>query len=463
VKRILSTVLLIGVVAFAWSSAARAQSFNVPWSQFKLDNGLRVVLSVDHSAPVVAVAVYYDVGSRNEVKGRTGFAHLFEHMMFQGSENVRKAEHFKYIESNGGVMNAATHADFTNYYELLPSNQLALALWLESDRMRTLKVTARNLTNQKEAVKEEKRLSYDNQAYWPALLKMDEMVFRNWANAHSTIGSMQDLDAATVRDVGKFFSTYYAPNNAVLTIAGDIDVREAEALVRKYFSSIPRQTPPPAVDVSEPFEVAERKAVIDDVHAQMPALSIAWKIPARRSLDFYAIALLKSILCDGESARLYQKLVKERAMSLEVQGTLEARRGPGQVALLTIRKPEAKAEEVQRIIEAEVERIKTEGVDADELLKVKNQYRLDRFVSGSEGEYTSLQTPLGRALALAEFTMFDGDPSLINTELERYLSVTAEQIRDVARRYFVPANTAVLDIRAAGGKVRQDPGQAKKQ
>ncbi len=439
------------IITVALPSAIGGQSFKVPFSRFSLENGLRVVLSEDHSAPVVAVSVYYDVGSRNEVKGRTGFAHLFEHMMFQGSENVRKAGHFKYIESNGGVLNAGTHSDFTNYYQFLPSNQLALALWLESDRMRSLKITVANLKNQKDAVKEEKRLSYDNQAYWPALLKMDEMVFGNWANAHSTIGSMRDLGAATVADVRRFFATYYAPNNAVLVIAGDIDSREAESLVRKYFGSIRRHKPPPRVDVSERFEVASLRASMDDAHAQMPALSLAWKIPARRSPDFYPIALLKSILCDGQSGRLYQKLVKERAVCLEVQGSLEARRGPGQVAVFTIHKPDVNSEDVRAIVEAEIEQIKAEGVTNDELIKVKNQYRLDRFQSGSEGEYTSLQTALGRALALAEFTMFDGDPSLLNAEIGRYLAVTAEQVRDVARKYLVPANNAALNIRAVSG------------
>ena len=456
-KRLLSTVSLIAVIVAAVPPATRAQTFKVPFSQFSLENGLRVVLSEDHSAPVVAVAVYYDVGSRNEVKGRTGFAHLFEHMMFQGSENVPKAAHFKYIESNGGVLNAATHPDFTNFYEFLPSNQLALALWLESDRMRSLKITQANLKNQKDAVKEEKRLSYDNQAYWPALLKMDEMVFSNWANAHSTIGSMRDLDAATVTDVSSFFATYYAPNNAVLVIAGDINTGEAEALVRKYFDSIPRHKPPPPIDVSEPFEVAARTAAIDDTHAQMPAVSLAWKVPARRSPDFYALAMLKSILCDGQSARLYQKLVKEQAVSLEVQGTLEVRRGPGQVAVFTIHKPDIRSEDVRAIVEAEIERIKAEGVTVDELIKVKNQYSLDRFLGGSEGEHSSLQTALGRALALAEFTMFDGDPSLINAEIDRFLAVTAEQVRDAARRYLVPANNAVLTIRAVSGQTSGAP------
>jgi len=193
----------------------------------------------------------------------------------------------------------------------------------------------------------------------------------------------------------------------------------------------------------------------------MPAVAVAWKAPPRHSQDFYAIALLKSILFDGESARLYQKLVKERAVCLEVQGTLEARRGPGQVSVLAIHKPDVKPAELEAIIQGEIERIRNEGVSSDELAKVKNQYRLDRFVSGSEGDYSSLQTAIGRAFALAEFTMFDGDPSLINTELDRYLAVTGEQVREAARKYFVPANSAVIEIRAAGEQAEQ-PAEQKK-
>lgn len=431
----------------------QAQTFNIPIKQFQLDNGLRVVLSEDHSAPVVAVAVYYDVGSRNEVKGRSGFAHLFEHMMFQGSENIGKAEHFQYIEHNGGTMNGSTHADFTNYYEFLPSNQLELALWLESDRMRSLKITPVNLKNQKEAVKEEKRLSIDNQAYWPALTKMDEAIFKNWANAHSSIGSMKDLDAATIKDVKEFFDTYYAPNNAVLAIAGDIDVAQAESLVRKYFATIPRQKTPPAVDVSEPFEVAKANEVVEDAQANTPALAIAWKLPARRSADWYAIAILKAILFDGASARLYQKLIKEEAVTLELQGLIDERRGPSSLTIFSINKQDAKPETVQAIIDAEFERVKTEGVSTDELNKVKNQYRLAQFAGDSEdGEYASLQTALGRAMALAEFTLFDGDPTLINSELNRYLAVTPEQVKEAARKYFGTVNRTVVYIKPAAKK-----------
>jgi zinc protease len=449
-KKSLTCIVLLSLCICAILPAVQAQSFNIPIKQFQLDNGLRVVLSEDHSAPVVAVAVYYDVGSRNEMKGRTGFAHLFEHMMFQGSENIGKTEHFQYIEHNGGTMNGSTHSDFTNYYEFLPSNQLELALWLESDRMRSLKITPVNLKNQKEAVKEEKRLSIDNQAYWPALTKMDEAIFKNWANAHSSIGSMQDLDAATIKDVKEFFDTYYAPNNAVLAIAGDIKVGQAEALVRKYFATIPRQKTPPAIDVSEPFEVAKQKEIVEDAQANTPAIAMAWKLPARRSNDWYAIAILKAVLFDGASARLYQKLIKEKAVTLELQGLIDERRGPSSLTVFSINKQDARPEDVQAIIEAEFERVKTEGVSIDELRKVKNQYRLAQFSGDSDdGEYASLQTALGRATALAEFTMFDGDPSLINTELDRYLAVTPEQVKEVARKYFGATNRTVVYIKPA--------------
>jgi zinc protease len=441
--------LWIALALCANLPTARAQSFRVLFTQFQLDNGLRVVMSVDTAAPVVAVAVYYDVGSRNEAKGRTGFAHLFEHMMFQGSENVGKGAHFKFVESNGGYLNGSTHTDFTNYFEFLPSNQLELALWLESDRMRSLKITPANLQNQKEAVKEEKRLNYDNQAYWPQLEKMDEMVFHNWANWHSTIGSMADLDAAGVADVQQFFDTYYVPNNAVLTIAGDIDPLQTEALVRKYFGTIPRRPAPPAVDVSEPAGVVSHKNVADDPHADTPAVAMAWKTADRRAPDFYAIALLKAILFDGDSSRLYQSLVKKEAAALEVRGTLEERRGPGQLAVFVIHKADVKGEEVQAIIDAEIERVKRDGITAGELAKVKNQYRLSRFTCESTLECTGLQTALGRALELAEFSLFDGDPSLINSELDRYLAVNPEQVRDAARRLFIESNKAVLFIRPA--------------
>lgn len=451
-KIVFIACLLVMLIMATGIPPVQAQSFRVPFTQFQLDNGLRVVMSVNTAAPVVAVAVYYDVGSRNEVKGRTGFAHLFEHMMFQGSANVGKGEHFKYVENNGGYLNGSTHVDFTNYFEFLPSNRLELALWLESDRMRSLKITPTNLQNQKEAVKEEKRLSYDNQAYWAELEKMDEMVFNNWANAHSTIGSMSDLDAATVTDVQQFFDTYYVPNNAVLAIAGDIDPAQTEAMVHKYFGTIPRRPTPPPVDVSETAGVAGRTATVDDPHAETPAIAMAWKTPDRRAADFYAAVILKAILFDGDSSRLYQSLVKKEAAALAINGILEERRGPGQLAVFVIHKPELKGETVQAIIEAEIDRVKRDGITAAELAKAKNQLRLGRFVNSAEGEQMTLQTALGRAQALAEFALFDGDPALVNSELDHYFAITTDQVREAARRLFVDSNQAVLYIRPAKQK-----------
>jgi zinc protease len=456
----LASMLLLCAGAATQTSDGK---FAVALRSLQLENGLRVVLSKDNLAPVVAVAVYYDVGSRNEVKGRSGFAHLFEHMMFQGSENVPKAGHFKYVENNGGELQGSTHDDYTNYYELMPSSQLELALWLESDRMRSLKITAENLKNQQEAVKEEKRLSIDNQPYSAAYTTLDEMVFSNWANAHPTMGSMKDLDAARLTDVREFFDTYYAPNNAVLVIAGDIDYSETEALVRKYFSTIARHKDPPAPDLSEPEAVSKRQFTVSDLHAQVPALAMEWKIPGRGSPDRYALSLLKSILLDGKSSRLYQKLVKEKAVCLEVEGSLDLTRGPSDIAILSVHKANIKASEVQAIIESEVDKLRKEGVGAEELARVKNQYRLSRFIGDAQGDqYSGLDTALGRALALAEFTLFDRDPSLINSDLDRYLEVSADQVRAAAVKYLGTVNRSVLYIRPSTPNRSPRPAHSRK-
>lgn len=435
------TGLIISAALMAALSGAAQHTSEIQFKYLELENGLRVVLSQDSSAPVVAVTIYYGVGSRNELKGKSGLAHLFEHMMFQGSENTGKSDYFKYAESSGGVFNASTETDFTNYYIFLPSNQLELALWLESDRMRSLKITQENLDNQRETVKEEKRLQTDNQAYWPALEKLDRMLYHCWELAHPIIGSMEDLDAATVQDLRDFFDAHYGPNNAVLAIVGDVDLEQTEAMVRKYFAGIPRRKAPPTANISEPlFSVAKRHEVILDPHAQMPAIAVAWKIPPRRSEDSYALTLLKSILLDGESSRLHQRLVKSEAIALSVEGFFEEKQGaPGSISIFSIHKPQVKPQQVLSTIEAEIGRIKAEGIAPEELIKAKNQYRLDK--------YASLQTALGRALALAEYTLLDGDPSLVNSEMDHYMSVTADQIRAAAAKYLGTMNRSTLFMR----------------
>ena len=312
---------------------------SIKLEQFTLDNGLRVILNQDNSVPVVAVAVYYDVGSRNEKKGRTGFAHLFEHMMFQGSENVGKAEHFQYVFNSGGTMNGTTSTERTNYFETLPANQFRLALWLESDRMRSLKVTEENLDNQTKAVQEEKRLNYDNRPYGEVFNLLNEMVYKNFANSHSTIGSMKDLDDATVEDVKEFFRIYYAPNNAVLVISGAFEPKTAKELVKKYFATIPKQPAPPKIEVSEPKEVAEKYKKYEDKLAPLPAFIMGWKIPARRTPEHNALALAGTLLFEGESSRLYQKLVKGDEVIVQLFGIPDERRGPSGMAIGAIPKP----------------------------------------------------------------------------------------------------------------------------
>ncbi|HEX8179933.1 MAG TPA: pitrilysin family protein [Pyrinomonadaceae bacterium] len=411
---------------------------HLPIEQFALANGLRVVMSEEHSVPVVAVAVYYNVGSRNERTGRTGFAHLFEHMMFQGSENVPKAAHFQYIFNAGGTMNGTTSTERTNYFETLPANQLPLALWLESDRMRSLRVTQENLDNQRNAVQEEKRLNYDNRPYSNAFLRLNELIFKNPANAHSTIGSMEDLDAASVEDVREFFRIYYAPNNAVLSIVGDFDPQEARALVEKYFATIPRQPEPPPVDVSEPPGVAVRFESYPDRFAQLPALMLGWKAPARRARDFYPLSLASDLLLEGESSRLYQQLVKGDESVVAVQGGIGERRGPSSLYLFAIPKPGRATDEIRRAIQREIAQLAAQGPTDAEMEKLRNGLLNDNVRGRQSAMYC--------AQRLAEYALYDGDPHLFNTELESYLAVTAAEIKDAAARYLDTDEYTLLEV-----------------
>lgn len=419
-----------------------------PLEEFTLANGLRVVLSPDRAIPVVSVAVYYDVGSRNEKEGRTGFAHLFEHMMFQGSENVPKAAHFQYIFNAGGTMNGTTSTERTNYFQTLPSNYLPLALWLESDRMRSLKVTQENLDNQRNAVQEEKRLRYDNQPYVNAFLRINELIFKNPANAHSTIGSMEDLDAATIDDVKNFFRIYYAPNNAVITIVGDFDNAEARALVDKYFSNIPAQPVPPPVDVSEPEPVAIREETFHDPLAPAPAFVLGWKIPERRKPEFYALSLAGTLLFEGDSSRLYQKLVKGDESVVSIEGGVDERRGPSALYIFALPKPGEDVSKIREQIFDEIKRIAADGPTTAEMEKLRNSLCNDA-VRGR-------QSSMYRAQRLAEFALYDSDPRLVDSELDHYLSVTADDIQNAVRHYIDVDNRVVLDIVPAAAAQAED-------
>jgi predicted Zn-dependent peptidase len=411
----------------------------LPIERAQLDNGLRVVMSPDRTVPTVAVAVYYDVGSRNEVQGRSGFAHLFEHMMFQGSANVGKGEHFSLIMNRGGSMNGTTNHDRTNYFETLPSNELALGLWLEADRMRSLAITEENFENQRQTVMEERRQSYDNRPYANSMLRINELAFGDyWPYAHSTIGDMQDLENAPLEAVQQFFADYYPPNNAVLAIAGDFEPAEAMALVRRHFGAIARRDVPAYEPGERAPQTAERTDTMLDPNAELPAFHVAYHIPQTREPDHYPLEMLALILGDGESSRLYQKLVKEREICQQISVATDDRRGPDLFSVWAIMASGHRGEEARRVIYDELAAVARRGVSERELQKAKNRVSA-WFVFG-------LESNLSRARRLAEYETYWGDANLLREELANYLAVTRDDVQRVAGRYFDATNRTVLDV-----------------
>ena len=408
----------------------------ISYHDVKLKNGLRVILSEDHSAPTYAIALTYNVGSRNEVAGRTGFAHLFEHMMFQGSQNVAKGEHMLLIEENGGTMNGSTNADRTNYYESLPANQLDLGLFLESDRMRSLAVTQANLDNQRNAVQEERRLRVDNQPYGKTQEAILNLVYDNFTYKHSTIGSMDDLNAATIDDVRAFFKTYYAPNNAVLTLVGDFDSKVALAKVKKYFEDIPSQPQPAEPDMTEPKQTAERRLTVEDAFARFPRLQIVYKGVRGDTPDQYALSILMDVLAGGQSSRLYQKLVREQQVALAVQGFAQSSRGVGLVTFGVQPRPGKNTADIEKAIYAEVEKIAKEAPSAAEIAKAVAGVKTRRA--------NQLQTTLSRAMTIGQDTVYFNDPDLVNTIVAKYAAVTPADVQRVAAQYLVDTNRSVV-------------------
>jgi len=415
-------------------SSAMAQS--VKFTEHKLKNGLRVILSEDHSAPTYSISVVYNAGSRDEHAGRTGFAHLFEHMMFQGSENVGKGEHFVLIENNGGGMNGSTNSDRTEYHETLPANQIDLGLYLEADRMRSLVINQANLDNQRETVKEERRQRYDNQPYGQTFDTLFETAYDSFPYKHSTIGSMDDLNAASVKDVSEFFKTYYAPNNAVLTLVGDFKSSEVLAKIEKYFANIPAQVPPPSPDMTEPKQTAERRKTVEDPLAQIPRIDMAWKIPQGNTPDWYALYVLGEILSTGQSSRFYQTLVREKQVALQEGAGPFERRGPSLFIVDLLVAPGKDLKEVEKLVYDELDRVKDQLVTDSELQKIKMEVK--------RGKVEQLEGTLYRAQALGENAIFYNDPNVINTGNDRLLSVTKEQIQKVARTYLTDTNRTVL-------------------
>ncbi|HVE59634.1 MAG TPA: pitrilysin family protein [Pyrinomonadaceae bacterium] len=431
------SVLLLSCL-FGTSLPVKAQSARksfVDFQETKLKNGLRVLTVEDHSAPVISLTISYNVGSRDERQGRTGFAHLFEHMMFKGSENVGAGEHFYQIYNSGGNMNGYTNPDRTIFFDNLPANQLDMALFLEADRMRSLAITKENLDNQRNAVQEEKRQNVDNVPYGASQVLQQNLLYDDFPYHHVTIGSMEDLNAATVEDVAQFFKTYYAPNNAFLVLVGDFDRKDALTRIRKNFEAIPRQSDPPPITMNEPLQASERRRTVEDPYARIPQIDIAFKSTSGNTPDFFAMEVLSTILQSGNSSRLYQRLVKEKELVTKIFGNMDERKGPGALYITATPRPGAKIEAVEAGIYEELGRLANEPVSDAELQKAKNIEQRNEY---------NQQTAFYRAFKLGIYSVQYNDPNLINTWQEKINAVTKDDIQRVARKYLGQNNRTVV-------------------
>jgi zinc protease len=409
---------------------------DVSFTDTRLNNGLRVIVAEDQGAPVVSIAVAYNVGSRDERAGRTGVAHLFEHMMFKGSANVGSGEHLLLVLNNGGNMNGNTSKERTLYFETLPANQLDLALFLEADRMSSLDITQENLDNQRLAVQEERRLMLDNQPYGRTGEAIEELAYDSFAYEHSAFGSMQDLNSASVDDVASFFRTYYAPNNAVLAIVGDVKAADALARVQKYFAAIPPQPPPPQVEFDEPPQQHERRLRVDDALARLPRLDIAYKVPPGNSNADDALVVLATILAGGRSSRLYETVVRQQQLAADVSVSWGERRGPGLLRLVVTPVPGGDIDTLEAAIDEEVERLKTAVIADWEIEKARTKARWEIV--------TARQSSLQRAVQLSQYALFYDDPGRINARANRLAAITSAEVQRVARTYLTRENRTVV-------------------
>ena len=425
----IALVFLVGVV--------HAQSSNrIKFVEYDLDNGLHVILHEDHTTPIVAVSVMYHVGSKNENPERTGFAHFFEHLLFEGSENIKRGEFDKYLQKAGGMNNANTWYDRTYYYEVIPSNHLATGLWLESERMLHATVDKVGIETQRQVVKEERRQRIDNQPYGSILEESLKRAFRVHPYKWPVIGSMAHLDAAQEKDYKDFYAMFYVPNNAILSIAGDINIKEAKAMIAKYFSTIPRGTKKifrPSV-VEPPLGGEVRDTVYDNI--QLPAVVQTYRIPAQGTDDYYAMEMLNQLLSTGGSSRLKKTLVDEKELAVFVGSFPLALEDPGVVIAFAIANMGVDPTEVEKAMDAEVKKAQDELISDKEFKKLRNMIEAD-FVSGN----TKM---VGIAENLANYAMYYGDANLINTELDRYMAVTKKDIQRVAKKYFTKDNRVVL-------------------
>ncbi|HEV2961453.1 MAG TPA: pitrilysin family protein [Candidatus Angelobacter sp.] len=443
--------LSFGLILLVISSCALAQS-KLPKLQFTdttLDNGLRVIIAPDHTAPVFAISVTYNTGSRNEKQGRTGFAHLFEHLMYEGSANVGKGEHMLLVQNYGGSMNGSTNNDQTNYFEELPKNQLDMALFLESDRMKALNINQANLDNQRNAVQEERRLRVDNQPYGKSNEELEALAYDSFPYHHSVIGSMDDLNAASIDDVKEFFRIYYAPNNAVLVLTGDLEPSDALAKVKKYFGNIPRQPAPPPVNAGEPDHDKERRKTITDNLARLPQISAAYNAPPGNTADFYALQVLGLVLSSGRSSRLYEHLVHNKEVAINAGAGMQPRRGASLFRVVGVPRPGVKVDDLEKALYDEIEAVKKDGVTQKELDKVRTQFLRGQIQSRSSSQFLANQ--------IGTLTVYYNDPNLINTAYDKFAAVSADQVKQAAQKYLVPEHRSVVITLPAGRGTAPNP------
>ena len=426
---------LLAVVLLS-SAGAYAQENKITFDKYRLDNGLTVILHQDKSTPIVAIAVMYHVGSKNEDPSRTGFAHFFEHLLFEGSENIERGEFTNYIQDAGGTLNAYTTNDNTCYFEILPSNQLELGLWLESERMLHAKVDQKGVETQREVVKEEMRMRYDNRPYGSFQKEISKRLYQKFPYMWTPIGSMDHLNAASEEDYVKFYKQFYVPNNAVLVIAGDIEPQQAKEWVSKYFKGIPKREGDiyrPKV-TEPPLGKQVRDTIFDAV--QLPGIFKAYRTPAIGEKDFYAVNMLARLLSEGESSRLKKALVDEQQLAIQTGNFVDEREGPSLALAYAIGNAGVDAQVVEKAMNEEVEKVKKEGVTEEEFQKLRNQVE-SQLVSQNA-------TVFGIANNLATYEVLYGDANLINEEIGRYMAVTREDIQNAAKKYFVDDNSVVL-------------------
>ena len=438
-------LLAISLFLLSWTGK-KNNGLKVPIEYYKLDNGLKVVLSQDKTAPIIAVGIYYNIGFRIEPKNRTGFAHLFEHMMFQGSKNLGKMEFVQLVQKNGGVLNGSTRFDFTNYFEVMPSHKLETALWAEADRMKGLAVTQENLTNQQGVVKNEVKVNVLNQPYggfpW---LDMPQYANENWYNAHNFYGDLADLDSAKLEDVNSFFKTYYSPNNAVVVVVGDFETNEAKKWIMQYFAAIPSADLPAKPDISEPKQEKEKRFVKEDKLANKPAIAIAYKMPEKHTPEFYAMGLIDQMLVQGDDSKLYQSLVQEKGYTSGVGGGINYLgnmfdyNGPMVWMSNLIYDSTVNADAIVTEFDKAIKDIETNVSQEDlNLALIKKRSQLYDDIGGFYG--------IGKLNLLACFAIFDDNPSLINTLEDNFKKVTPELIKKTIKEYFRPTNRTILII-----------------